>query len=581
MKKPRLTRRLAAILAADIVGFSTRMGTDEAWMVAALRMIWADIFRPLVENQNGRIVKMMGDGALVEFGSAVDSVECAIAIQLAMNNWNSHYPEQQPIHFRIGINLGEVIIEDNDILGDGVNIAARLESLAAPGGVLISDSVHSQVAGKLSVEFSNVGDISLKNIAKPVKSWCWGNHIESDLNCAIKPAAKPSIVILPFSNIGNGVDHDYFADGLVDDLTATLARLSGLTVVSRNASLSYRDKVVDVRQIARELGVRYVLEGNVRQCEKQVRVNVQLIDAENGAHLWAERYDRAIGDIFALQDELTLRIATEMQVKLIDGEQARLRYTTTTNIAAWNSYVQGLAHFRTALSRDAIIRTRLCLERAQALDPNSAALNASLAFIYYIDARFNSPEKRAGLVAMGRTFIDRALELDRNNADAYTAYSMHCLMTGQFGQALQYMQRGLELAPDAADVLAFSSYVYACIGQAQDALVQIQRALRLSPYCPPSYYGYHGTALRLLGRYDEAVAAFHTYEARVQGSGLVDLVLTHHQAGHLDHARLEVQRLLKLNPRFTVSAWSYTQFYGDPARQQADLATLYAAGLPQ
>ncbi|MEN9867667.1 MAG: hypothetical protein RL748_3257 [Pseudomonadota bacterium] len=580
MKNTLITRRLAAILAADIVGFSTRMGADEVWMVAALRMIWRDIFKPRVMARQGRIVKMMGDGALVEFASAVDSLNCAIAIQQAMQEWNLQHPEQQPILLRIGINLGEVIIEGDDILGDGVNIAARLESLATPGGILISDSVHQQIDGKLDVELACVGEVALKNIAKAIKCWCWGEPLTNETGAISKPLTQASIAILPFTLIGNEHDNEYFADGLVDDLTATLARLSGLTVVSRNASRSYREQAMDVRQIARELGVRYVLEGSVRQAGPKVRVNVQLIDAESGVHVWSERYDRKIDDIFAVQDEITLRVATEMQVKLIDGEQARLRYTTTNNVAAWNNYVQGLAHFRTAIGRDSILRTRLCLERAQALDPNSAALNASLAFIYYTDARFNWPEKRANLLAMGRSFIDRALELDRNNADAHTAYAMHCLMTGQFDEAVRYVQRALELAPDSADVVAFSSFVYTCNACAEQALVQICKAMRLSPYCPPSYHGYHGNALRLLGRYDEAIAAFLAYEARIPGSGLADLVMVYQQAGQGAQARLEVARLLKINPRFSCKVWCNTQFYRDPLQQQRDLDTLLTAGLP-
>jgi adenylate cyclase len=580
MKKTRITRRLAAVMAADIVGFSTRMEADEVWMVAALRMIWTDILKPLVLTHNGRIVKIMGDGALVEFGSAVDSVECAIAFQRSMAEWNKKYPGQTATMLRIGINLGEVIIEDDDILGDGVNIAARLEAMAPPGGVLISDSVYSQVAGKLSVTFFNIGELPLKNIAKPVSGWRWCEHDAADPQPGPKPGNKPSITILRFSNIGQNIENEYFADGLVNDITATLSRLSGLTVVPRNAQ-SFHEQALDVRQIARELGVRYILEGSVRQSGTQVRVNVQLIDAEQGVHVWAERYDRKIIDIFAVQDDITLRIATEMQVKLIDGEQARMRYTTTTNVEAWNNYIQGLAHFRSALNREAIIRTRLCLERAQALDPDSAALSASLAFIYYVDARFSGPAKRAELMAIGRSFVDRALELDRNNADAHSAWSMHCLMCRQFDQAYKYIQRALELAPNSSDVLAFSSYVYACTGYTQEALVQIQKAMRMVLVCTPTYHSYHGTALRLLGRHDEAIAAFHAASARAPGSPQAELVITHQQAGHIEQAQSEAARLLQSNVGFSIQTWASTQFYADQAQVQADLEALRAAGLPE
>jgi adenylate cyclase len=581
MTNQRINRRLAAIMAVDIVGFSARMGDDEDWMVAALRILWSDVLQPEVGASNGRIVKMMGDGALVEFGSAVDSVECAIAIQNAMEWWNATYSERKAILLRIGVNLGEIIIEQDDILGDGVNIAARLESLAPPGGVLISDSVHMQVVGKLSVVFTDMGEIALKNIAKPVRSWRWGGDSNYTLPTVIRSADKPSIAILPFANIGNEIENAYFADGLVEDITNTLSRLSGLSVVARNASLSYRDGNADVREVARNLGARYILEGSVRQGAFLVRVNVQLIDTDSGVHMWSERYDRKITDVFAVQDEITLRVATEMQVKLIEGEQARLRYTTTTNVEAWNNYIQGLAHFRTSVNKDSITRTRGCLDRALALDPNSAALNASLAFVHCTDARFSKPEKRSAILAIGKKFIDRALALDPDNADALTAYSMHQLIEGNFEKAAQLAQAALELAPDSADVVAFSSYIYACTGRGQDALAQIQKAMTLSPYCPPNYFAYHGNALRWLGRYDEAIAAFRLYETRIPGSGIVDLVISFQQANRIEEAEQEAQRLLKLNPQFSIANWCNTQFYSDPTKAESDQMALWHAGLPE
>lgn len=580
MTTARITRRLAAILATDIVGFSTRMGEDEAWMLTALRMIWRDILKPAVASHNGRVVKMMGDGALVKFSSAVDSVDCAIVVQQAMAQWNGAHPDRQPLYLRIGVNLGEIIIEGDDILGDGVNVAARLEALAPPGGVLISDSVYQQVAGKLNAEFADIGQIALKNIARSVRGWRWGGS-PVEVAAVPPPPNKPSIAILPFANIGNDLENEYFADGLVEDITATLSRLSGLIVIARNASLSYRDRTMDIRQIARELGVRYLLEGSVRQGACQVRINVQLIDAEHGVHLWAERYDRDISDVFAVQDEITLRLATELQVKLIDGEQARQRYTTTTNVEAWNHYVQGLAHFRAALSRDSLARTRTCLERAHMLDPDSAPLNSSLAFIHYTEARFCAPAKRMPMLAIGKTYIDRALAIDPDNADAHTAYSMHLLMEMRYQEADVMVRRALTLTPDAADVVAFASFVFACTGQRQDALSHIQKAMRLCPYCPSSYFGYLGNALRLSERHEEAITAFRTFDARVPGSGACDLVILFQQLGRLDECRLEVERLIKFNPGFTIANWRNSQFCSEQALLEADLAALRQAGLPE
>jgi adenylate cyclase len=294
MPEQQITRRLAAILAADVVGYSRMMGADEAGTVAALRHIWSETFNPAVAAYHGRIVKTMGDGALVEFGSAIDAVECAVAVQRAMAQRNQS--AEPRFEFRIGINLGDIIIDGDDILGDGVNIAARLESQAPHGGILASDVVHAQVHGKVGVTFADAGEIRLKNIERPQHVWRWdGNGAAPSAPAAVRhaPADKPSIAVLPFTVMSHDAEQEFFADGLVDDILTTLSKLSGLDVIARNSSFIYKGRAVDVRQVGRELGVRYVLEGSVRKAGNRIRITAQLIDAATGAHIWADRFDRS------------------------------------------------------------------------------------------------------------------------------------------------------------------------------------------------------------------------------------------------------------------------------------------------
>ena len=315
----------------------------------------------------------------------------------------------KPIAFRIGVNLGDIVIDGDDIFGDGVNVAARLESQAPAGGVLLSDAVHAQVKGKVDLAFADAGEIALKNIEQPVRVWRWGEGGVAAAQAA-KPAAprseKPTIAVLPFTNMSNDPEQEFFADGLVDDILTTLSKLSGLNVIARNSSFAFKGRNVDVRQAGRELGARYVLEGSVRKAGNRIRITVQLIDAETGTHVWAERYDRAIEDIFAVQDEITLILATEMQVNLTEGEQARMRYSSTSNVEAWNYWAQGLAHFRTGVvTKDGVGKARACWEKALALDPNSAALNAMMAFMHNADARFGWWDDRPTAIAKSKQHL--------------------------------------------------------------------------------------------------------------------------------------------------------------------------------
>jgi len=367
MAEERLQRRLAAILSADVVGYSRLMGLDEAGTLSRLNALRRELIYPTIAAHSGRVVKLMGDGVLVEFGSAVDAVACAIEIQKNVRKHDAGGSEADPIQFRVGTNVGDIIVECDDIFGDGVNIAARIEAVAAPGGISLSEDAWRQVQGKLAANFVDSGEHDLKNIARPVRvhSVELGEQGATQSAAATLPLSDtPSIAVLPFQNMSGDAEQDYFCDGLVEDIITTLSKLAGLRVIARNSSFVYKGRSVDVREAAKQLGVRYLLEGSVRKSGNRIRVTAQLIDAKDGTHLWAERYDRAIDDIFAIQDEITLVLATEMQVKLTEGEQARLRYTTTNNVEAWTYWVQGLSHYRQAPTKETYCRVRPCWEKA-------------------------------------------------------------------------------------------------------------------------------------------------------------------------------------------------------------------------
>jgi adenylate cyclase len=587
MAEHRVQRRLAAILAADVVGYSRLMAADEAGTLAALKSRRKEVVEPLVARHQGRLFKVVGDGVLVEFASAVNAVQCAVDLQQDMASANAGQPEDCHIVLRIGINLGDVMVEGGDLYGDGVNVAARLEGVADPGGICLSRGAHDQVKGKLGVVFEDGGEQQLKNIVEPVRVYRMrpitaAASLTSRLTAPFRPHPdKPSIAVLPFQNMSGDPEQDYFCDGLVEDIITTLSKLTGLRVTARNSTFVFKGRSVDVREAAQRLGVRYVLEGSVRKSGNRIRITAQLIDAQDGTHLWAERYDRAMDDIFAIQDEITLVLATEMQVKLTEGEHARLHYTTTTNVEAWTCWVQGMSHHRQAVTKEAQGQARFFWEKALALDPASASLNAQLGLLHSFDARFGWWDDHETAIEKALAYVDRAFELDSGHAVAYTASSLILLFQRQHDKAVAAARRAVELAPGAADTAELASHVLAASGYPEEAVVLSEKAMTLSPNYPAVYLGTLGNAYRLSGRTEQAIEAFQAYHARNPGFGLTDIVIAYQQTGRSQEAKRTAEQLLAARPNFTVAAWLKTQFSRrDTAQVEADAAALRAAGLP-
>ncbi len=589
-------RKLAAILAADVVGFSRLTAADEDRTLARLRALRSDLIDPTIAVHNGRVFKRTGDGALVEFRSVVDAVRCAIEVQNAMIERNAGVAHDRRIEFRIGIHVGDVVEEsDGDMMGDSVNIAARLEGIARPGAICLSEQAYWQVKARLDIAVSDLGATQLKNIAEPVRAFSLqvGLPAEAKPAAPVEPSAaerpakrpslsdKPSIAVLPFQNMSGDAEQEYFCDGLVEDIITTLSKLDGLRVIARNSSFVYKGRSVDVREAAQQLGVRYVLEGSVRRSGARIRVTAQLIDAADGSHLWAERYDRAVDDIFAIQDEITLMLATEMQVKLTDGEQARMHYTTTSNVEAWTYWAKGMSYFRQPPTRDNREAAQAAWEKALALDPNSAPLNAMLGFTHCLDARFGWKDSFDVAHAKARRYAEKALELDPSNADAHITSGMVLLMEGRHDEAVADARKAVRLAPGSADVAQLAGFIVLPSGYAEEAIALCEKSISLSPNFPTVYLGTLGDAYRQAGRTDDAIATFEAYNARNPGFGLTDVVIAHQEKGQPEEAKRTAARLMAARPEFTIAGWRKTQFIRrDAARVEADAAALRAAGLP-
>jgi adenylate cyclase len=578
MAEERVQRRLAAILAADVVGYSRLMEQDEAATLAALKARRRDVLNPLVAKHQGRIFKTTGDGVLVEFGSAVNAVHCAVDLQQGMATANDGEPRDHQIVLRIGVNLGDIMAEGSDLYGDGVNIAARLEALAEPGTVYVSQTVFNHVRAKVSLGFEDLGEKNLKNMMEPVRVYRLAKGktpTPTGTAADLLLPDKPSIAVLPFVNMSADAEQSYFVDGLAEDLITDLSKVPELFVIARNSSFAYKGRSIDVRQIARELGVKYVVEGSARRVADRVRINAQLIDARAGGHVWADRFDRDLADIFAAQDEVIGRIVEALVGKLI-AASLKERYRPTS-MEAYDLCLRGRAEW--AHSPEAGVEAIPLFEQAIALDPNYADAYRWLAVSQnHAWAYMNRPMDPLRQLSMA--MASRAIELDPDDSRSHSVLAHMLFFDRRWDESAKEFEISLRLNPNDANTWEDLAGLKGVEGRGVEAVACIEKALRLNPH-PPSYYFWTlGFAQYAAGRYEAAVEAL-TNEATYRTGSRRILAAALAQLGRLREAREEGKLYLMGDREFTIGNWVEAMPFRDTATQDRFVDGLRKAGLPE
>jgi len=634
MNEDQVKRKLTAILSADVKGYSRLMGEDEE---ATVRTITAyrEVMTGMIKDQNGRVVDAKGDNLLAEFPSVVDAVRCAVEIQKQLRVKNDEIPENRRMEFRIGINLGDVIEEEETIYGNGVNIAARLEALAEGGGICISRMAFDSVKNKLDVGYEYLGEHSVKNIAEPVrvykvlmepeyagkvigeerpkpKQWRWGAVASAVVlivvsgaftvwhfyfsSPPIEPASvekmafplpeKPSIAVLPFDNLSGDPKQTYLVDGLTENIISGLSKIPEVFVIARNSTFTYKDKPVKVQQVAEELGVRYVLEGSMQISAEQLRITAQLVDALKGHHVWSEKYDRKMENFFSVQDDITLNIAIALQVNLTEGEQARVRHSTD-NLEAWAFAVKAHGLFET-YARENIAKARELFKKAVELDPNYAYAWSYLGWTYWIDGVYYSTHyDRKKSFESASKMAEKALSVDTKSSDAHALLGAIYLSQKKYDEAEAFGKKTIDLDPNSSENHAIVAITLQNIGKFEEAIALLKQAMRLDPYYPNWYVARLGMCYRMVGMYEESVAAFEeTIKRYREKKGTVwdrlylYLAATYSMMGQLEEARDFVSKALEFNPKMTVGLWRKRFQYKDLKHTDRILDALRKAGLP-
>jgi adenylate cyclase len=581
MAEERAQRRLAAILATDVVGYSRLMEQDEAGTLERLRAYRKEVFEPTIEKHRGRIFKLMGDGLLAEFGSVVDAVECAVSLQRDLADSNAAVPSDRRVDLRMGINLGDVVVEADDLYGDGVNLAARLQELAEPRSICVSSKVHEEVGRKVDIGFEDIGERLLKNMTKPVRVYMVRPAL-------LAPAAnsqplalpdKPSIAVLPFENLGGDPEQQYFSDGIAEDIITDLSKVSGLFVIARNSAFTYRGRAVKVQEVSRELGVRYVLEGSIRKAGNKVRIAAQLIDGATGGHLWAERYDRDLTDIFAVQDEVTREIVSALAVKLSQGERRRIARRGTDSLEAYDYYLRG-RQLQRRRSKGANEEARPLLERAIELDPQFAQAHSILASVHvldYVNRWCDSPEES---LRRAEELAQRAVELDDEEPEAHVVLGL--MLMREHDRAMAEAQRALALDPNLAWAHSLLGQALHYSGRSQDAIEPLKAAIRLDPNEDPFL---HHLALAYfgVGRYDDAAATLKRRIIRKPDTDMSRVLLAacYGHLGRMEEARAQWREVMRINPSYSLEHRRRVHAYKDPADFERFVDGLRKAGLPE
>jgi len=629
MNQEGFKRKLTAVLSADAVGYSRLMAEDEAATVKTIAT-YREIMSSLIKQHRGRVVDSPGDNVLAEFSSVVDAVQCAVAVQNEFQARNAELAENRRMKFRIGINLGDVIDEEDRIYGDGVNIAARLEALADAGGICVSKTAFDQIETKLPLGYEYLGEQSVKNIPKPVGAYrvlmnpdaagkvigekrflgrysrktamaaiiiliavavgliSWNIYLQQSKR--VEPASldrmayplpdKPSIAVLPFVNMSDDPEQAYFSDGITEDIITTLSKVPKMFIIARDSTFTYKNRSVKVQQVAEELGVRYVLEGSVRRAGEKIRITAQLIDAVNGHHLWAERFDRDLKDIFALQDEIAMKVLTALEVKLVGGHTSLLISRGTDNLEAYLTVLQG-REFHERSNRENNFMARQKFEEALALDPNYAAAFNLLARTHFMDVWLGSSKSPKASLMTAIDLTQKSIVLDDSLADSHALLGYLYTLTRQHDKAIAQGERAVELDPNSSLAYIWLGVSLNYIGRKEEAVPMIEKAIRLNPMPPSSWYVFLSSALSNAGRYDEAVTASRK-AVKLSPNNIfaqLALVLSCNLGRRDEEARSAAAEVLRIQPNFSVDNFAKRMPYKDPADIQRIVKAWRKAGL--
>jgi TolB-like protein len=575
-----MERRLAAILAADVVGYSRLVEQDEAGTLAALKQRRREILQPLVNEYRGRVVKIMGDGVLVEFASAVHAVACAIELHKRMAAANAQLPQDRAIVLRIGVNLGDVAVDGGDLFGEGVNVAARLEAVAQPGEICLSGKVRDEVLGKLDIVLEDLGAAALKNMVKPVHVYRISRHAlpdgaEASTSAAVLPLpAKPSIAVLPFTNMSGDPDQQYFSDGITEDIITELTRFRQLFVIARNSSFAFREKPNDVTEIGRRLGVQYVVEGSVRRAGGHIRITAQLIDSTTGNHIWAERYDRVAEDVFAVQDEVTQSIAAALFGRVEDSGAKRAKRKRPESLAAYEYLLRGVYHQQRGTRAD-LAQARPFLLKAIEIDPELAAAHAYLALVDQGEWDYLGGD---ALIQSALEHAQKAVELDEDDARCHVVLGYVCLWLNQLDRAEFHQRRALALNPNDAHIAAHMGLVEAYLGNPADGISWLEKALRLNPLPPYWYRSFLAMAHYAAREYGQVVIALSASSNRFPWD-LMYLAASYAQLNCIEEARQTLSEWRALRQHGSLLAYAKSEPFKNSAHLDHLLEGLRKAGL--